>query len=119
MHCFNHAEEHAVAVCKSCGRGLCHDCTTEVEKAQACKGRCESDLAAMLKINRNSLQLVKGYKQVRYLGPTILMIAGATIATLGNDTQGFDPLTIAGGAVAVFGLVLLIIQHRMAKNLKT
>jgi len=47
MKCFNHNYLDAIGVCKSCGRGLCHDCVAEVGLACSCKGRCEDTVAAM------------------------------------------------------------------------
>ena len=45
MKCFNHSTVEAVAVCRSCGRALCHDCIAEVGLSCSCKGRCESVVA--------------------------------------------------------------------------
>jgi hypothetical protein len=47
MKCYNHPGIDAVAVCRSCGRALCQDCTTEVGLSCSCKGRCESIVATM------------------------------------------------------------------------
>lgn len=47
MRCYNHSNIEAVAVCRSCGRALCRDCTAEVGLSCSCKGRCESIVATM------------------------------------------------------------------------
>lgn len=47
MRCFYHGDLEAVAVCKSCGRGVCHDCTSEVGTGTACRNRCETDVEAL------------------------------------------------------------------------
>ena len=47
MKCFNHPEVDAVGLCKSCARGLCHHCISEVGTSVSCKNRCEADVAAL------------------------------------------------------------------------
>lgn len=44
MRCFNHSDEDARGVCKSCQRALCASCMAEVGKSVACLGRCEEDV---------------------------------------------------------------------------
>ena len=47
MKCFTHETIDALAVCRSCGRGLCRDCITEVGLSCSCKGGCEKVVATM------------------------------------------------------------------------
>jgi hypothetical protein len=47
MKCFYHTERDAVAMCKSCNRGLCPECSADVPPGVACRGRCEADVAAL------------------------------------------------------------------------
>ncbi len=47
MKCYTHRQVDAVAVCKSCGRALCPECVTEVDKGCACKNRCEEDVSVL------------------------------------------------------------------------
>ena len=47
MKCYVHPQIEAVAVCKSCGRAVCHECVTEVGLSCACKGRCETDVSIL------------------------------------------------------------------------
>ncbi len=37
MNCFNHSEIPAVVICKSCGKGLCHDCHESIDNGFTCK----------------------------------------------------------------------------------
>lgn len=47
MNCFYHPDRSAVAMCKSCNRGLCPNCVTDVAPGVACRGKCEADVAAL------------------------------------------------------------------------
>ncbi len=47
MKCFYHADQDAVAICKSCCRGLCRECVADVPPGVACRNRCEAEVAAI------------------------------------------------------------------------
>ena len=57
MMCFNHADHQAVGVCKSCQRGLCHDCAVDLGKGLACKNRCEEDVRQLIQVIDQSIRL--------------------------------------------------------------
>lgn len=42
MNCFNHRSVPAIGLCKSCGKGLCADCATELVSGLACKASCKT-----------------------------------------------------------------------------
>jgi len=118
MRCYNHHEKEAVGTCKSCGRALCPDCAAEVEKAVACRNRCESDVSTLLSLNRNALQYAKSTKQARYLAPTLFIVVGGMLTTTGCIYEGIDVAILAGGIVIAIGIAFLIIQYRMAKGIR-
>jgi hypothetical protein len=119
MRCYNHHDKDAVGTCKACGRGLCPTCAAEVEKAVACRDRCESDVSMLLGLNRNALQYARTAKQARYLAPTMFIVVGAMLVTLGVTYEGIDAAVFAGGVVTVIGIAFLVIQHRLAKVVRT
>jgi hypothetical protein len=119
MRCFNHQDKEAIGVCKSCARGLCPSCAAEVEKAIACRGRCEVDVSTLLSLNRNSLQFAKTSKQARYLAPTLLIVLGMMLGLMGITHDGIDFTAWAGGIMMVIGIAFMIIHHRMVHGLKT
>jgi hypothetical protein len=47
MLCFNHSTNQAVAICKSCNRGLCAECAVPIGNGIACKDLCEQDVAGL------------------------------------------------------------------------
>ena len=102
MKCFNHPQSDGVAICKSCGRALCHDCHAEVETGSACKSRCESDvedLNVIIKRSKSAYQKTGGaYRRngivILVLGLVFLaigilpMIAGRGYGTIGMAIMG-------------------------------
>jgi quinol-cytochrome oxidoreductase complex cytochrome b subunit len=47
MRCFYHEIVDAVAICKNCNRGVCHECAIEFANGVACKNRCEAEVEAV------------------------------------------------------------------------
>lgn len=47
MKCFHHPDRDAVAICKSCSRALCLECTADVPPGVACRGKCEADVTSL------------------------------------------------------------------------
>lgn len=51
MKCYYHRDADAVGVCKSCQRGVCGDCATEVQDGIACLNRCERQASKIGRIH--------------------------------------------------------------------
>lgn len=54
MRCYYHHDVDAVAVCKSCSRGLCSSCAADVGNGMACRNRCEAEVQAINDIIRRN-----------------------------------------------------------------
>jgi len=50
MRCFYHDAAEAVAICKSCNRGVCRECAVEFPNGVACRNRCEAEVEAVNQI---------------------------------------------------------------------
>ena len=48
MKCFNHNDKDAIAVCRSCGKGLCSECLVDTGNGIACKGKCEKTVKLIM-----------------------------------------------------------------------
>src|SRR5262245_7896203 len=57
MRCFYHNERDAIGTCKSCGKGICHECAADLKKGLACKGRCEADVQALLELIARNIEM--------------------------------------------------------------
>jgi len=109
MKCYVHPETDAVAVCKSCGRALCHECVIEVGRACACKGRCETDVNIL---NDLAVRGSSAYQKVSGIytrsGVFILLLGllftGAGLLVMRSDEPNYF-LLIMGPLFAVYGVV--------------
>lgn len=64
MNCFNHREEPAIGICKSCGKALCANCLSELPNGIACKNSCEVRVGLLNRIidaNSQVLSVQRGY----------------------------------------------------------
>lgn len=99
MRCFYHGDADAVAICKSCGHALCHDCCAEVGTSAACRSRCEDDVAAlneMIQRNKASYQTASN----TYKRSGLLLIALGLVFTI------FGSWTHDGGQPLIFIIIL-------------
>ncbi len=99
MNCFVHSPAAAIGICKHCGRGLCRDCVVEVALSLACKGRCETEVAAMNELThraKSSFQkAASSYtKMAVFMGLAGLLFTGLGALTLNIDKAGFIPLAL-------------------------
>jgi hypothetical protein len=59
MRCFYHPEKDAVALCKSCGKGVCPECSADLGKGVACRGRCEDDARGVIQLVERNVQIFR------------------------------------------------------------
>ena len=107
MNCFNHPELPALGICKSCGKGLCRDCITEVPDGLACKNRCEDRVLFINRIiDSNKQALTAANNQVRS-GAIFIMVTGLIFCAF-----GFLPYFLSGQKGTLFmgivGIVFLL-----------
>ncbi len=81
MNCYNHPENQAVAICKYCQKGLCQDCTVELECGMSCKEHTEKvkELDQILAASQQTNQGAgKFYKRLAFIFAFfgLVMIAG-------------------------------------------
>jgi hypothetical protein len=121
MNCFYHQTSVAVGTCKSCGKGLCPTCATDLGKGLACANRCEPDVLASIELMDRVVKrapinehLITTARSNRYLGATFQVVFGAIFLALAlyKFTQGgVDEPVIFFGAMGlsflVYGLIML------------
>ena len=107
MKCYYHASVEAVAICKSCSRALCHECSSDVHPGTACLNRCESEVRAvnlMLERGKTVYEKTGGaYKRNAYwsLGMGIVFIIIGVIPIMMN--KGY-----ASGFLAIIGVFFVV-----------
>ena len=85
MECFYHEGATAVGSCRSCLKGLCRSCATELEGGLACAGRCEPMVRSVVATIQQS---------ARYQGVSAGLLRSARGLWLG--------LTVVAALVGIF-----------------
>src|ERR1043166_3474197 len=99
MRCFYHQDKDAVGSCKSCGKGLCSECAVDLGRGLACRGRCESDVQAVISlIDRNiqlqptTTRLIQAGGSARVAGSLFFLVTGAVFLIFGLPRERELPL---------------------------
>ena len=114
MRCYYHRDVEAVATCRSCCRGICDGCITEVNKASACRGRCEADVAAVhALIARSDSAFVTAGRQLRIAAFVCVLFAALFVLLSRNARFAFATwLLLPAAFVLLIGAALLVFTSR-------
>jgi hypothetical protein len=120
MKCFNHSESDAVAVCKACGKAICHECTTDLGHSIACKDSCVEKANLLEAIVSNAKTTYSNQKRNQLFMPAFFgfMGVGLLVSGLRRGIEINSTVFMALGFIA-FGVVMLFITRRWAKGIKT
>ncbi len=120
MKCYNHPETDAVAICKSCGKALCHECAVDVGRGIACKGICEADVQMINSIVDRNTKAYSTLKSRSLFGPIFLIITGMVFVGYGLTSAYASGLSIILGICFVlYGVVVMIANKRYIGKLNT
>ncbi len=104
MKCYYHSDIDAVATCKACSRGLCHDCSVDVPPGTACKDRCEAEVNAVntvIERSKSAYQKTGGaYKR----NGIVMLVMGSLFCLV-----GILPMIMHGETSALFLVIMGIL----------
>ncbi len=108
MDCFNHKNIPAVGLCKSCMKGVCHDCHVEVDDGLACKGSCEDKVEVYNSMIAKSVEYTNAVPKLPKLPSTIWtdcfnIILGVIFVGYWYLKSSSDFLLYVGIALLTFG----------------
>lgn len=114
MRCYYHRDVEAIATCRNCCRGLCGACTAEVDKASACRGRCEADVAALhALVARSDSAFTTAARQLRIAALICLMFAGLFVVLSRRMPFAMATwLLLPAALVLLVGAALLVLNAR-------
>ena len=107
MKCYNHSERDSVAICKACGKAICHECARESENGIACQQSCINFLAKKKELSIDQAAHLKNLKRMNFLGSFFSI--GMGILFIYFSSQGFglvyDFVFLLGIGFTVYGVV--------------
>lgn len=109
MHCINHQEVAAVAICKCCGRGVCASCARITPLAVSCSDACSAQLQATQKLfTRSSNSLTAAGSSYRVISAILAFLGIACFGTIALPSFHDALLVFVGlGVICVVGAVVL------------
>lgn len=118
MKCFYHEQRDAVALCKSCHRGLCPDCVSDVPPGVACREKCEDEVRAvncMLEQGKRSFRanrkLLRSAAVVPFVFGVVFLGWGGVLIKDSNNGSAIVPL-----GIGILMLFWAITTFRNARN---
>jgi hypothetical protein len=119
MECFYHEGATAVGSCRSCLKGLCRSCATELEGGLACAGRCESMVRSVVATIQQSARyqgvstgLLRSARGL-WLGLTaVSALVGCFVIAWALSLPTFREIAILG----IPFLALAFLSARLARN---
>jgi hypothetical protein len=119
MECFYHEGATAVGSCRSCLRGLCRGCATELEGGLACAGRCESMVRSVVATIQQSVRyqgvsagLLRSARGL-WIGLTaVAALVGLFVIAWGLSLPTYREIA----ALGIPFLVLAFLSARLARN---
>lgn len=114
MRCFYHPEKEAVGICKSCQRGLCPECATDLGHGLACAGKHEQDVNTIKTIIDQSAKIYEVTPKTRNAAPLFYGFMGAVFAGYGllNGRGVTDFSVILGTGFIVFAVYTYVYNKK-------
>lgn len=118
MKCFNHSEKDAIAICKSCNKGLCKECAIELENGIACKGKCEEEVIFLNQLLQKNKGVYNKTAQSLYTACFIYLAMGLVLCGFEFYTEipPLKPFLFIMGGVMIFAGVLTAVSGRKFKK---
>ena len=107
MRCFTHSDVEAVALCKACGRGLCHSCVATVGRSCACLNRCESDVSAQSDIIQRGRTAYQKTASVYFRNGIFVVLMGVAFCILGFSESSHGHLSTADTVFFSLGVLFI------------
>jgi hypothetical protein len=114
MHCFYHPDREAVGVCKSCQRGICPECLTDIGKGIACKARCEEDARQLVRLTDAAIRhepanefIVARMRWNRVVTSIFYLLLGGGFVVAGILHPYLQFIIYLGAVLVLFGVYTL------------
>lgn len=118
MNCFYHQEVPAVGICKSCSKGLCAECASDLGHGIACKGKHEEKVEAVNMIIEKNTKVYGSASKNSIISPIFYLFMGFVFSGYGYFSKGgiTDLPFVLGIGFLVFGIVIFIRNRELFKN---
>jgi len=112
MKCYNHQERAGVAVCKACGKAVCHECAQESEEGIACQQSCIDSLVIKKELYAKQAAHLKNMKRMSILGSFFSIGMGILFIYFSSQGYGlvYDFIFVLGIGFTVYGIASQLVN---------
>lgn len=112
MRCYNHPDKNAIAVCRSCGKAVCHQCAQETENAIACRQECVNALADNRQFQVGLAAHFNNIKRLNMVGSFFSLIMSFLFIYFSFLGSGivYDFILLLGLGFLIYGLIAMLIN---------
>ncbi len=103
MKCYNHADVDAVGTCKTCCKGICHDCLTDVGNGIACTASCVEEVREVNGLVERSKTIYKKASKTNSKWGYFLSALGLLALLFNRQSEANDT------SIFVFGFMTIIV----------
>ena len=107
MKCYNHPERDGVAICKACGKAICHECAKESEAGIGCQQSCIDSLEKRNDWDTKQAAHLKNMKRISILGSFFSIGMGILFIYFSHQGYGlvYEFIFVLGIGFTVYGVV--------------
>lgn len=118
MKCYNHNDNDAVGVCKSCLKGICTECATDIGGGLACSDECAQTARDSIDLVKRTVESQKDFRKGGALiGPMFFLFMGLGFIGFSLYKKGFGEFGyLFGGLFVFFGLIFFMYNRRYMKR---
>ncbi len=112
MKCYNHPARDGVAICKGCGRAVCHECARESDETIACRQSCIASLAERNDLYTRQTAHLKNMRRMSILGSFFSIGMGILFIYFSSQGYGlvYEFIFILGIGFTVYGVVAQLVN---------
>jgi hypothetical protein len=114
MRCFNHPEREAVGICKSCSKGICSDCASDLGHGLACRDKHEPNVESLNTMIVRSSRVQATTTRAKYVAPAFTAFMGAMFLGYGYFKEGLSGFLAPLGIGFLVYSVALFVANRKA-----
>jgi hypothetical protein len=117
VRCFYHPDRDANGICKSCNKGLCSECSVDLDYGLACRGKHEQNVAALNAMVVNATRIQATTSKARYVAPAFTAFMGIMFLGYGYFRRGLIGFLLPLGiGFLVYSLILFLANRRAYGN---
>lgn len=115
MNCFNHPQNPAVGICKSCGKGLCVHCAAELPNGLACREACEERVGLLNEMVDSYQQMKLSHKSMARSVSALCLVLGLFLLGMAGWEHTVEKKPVMAIISLVFGASMTMAGIRFVK----